>query len=302
MNWKKLVWLMVFFAIGSGIFLYYELARPVRYRKFVHRDMVSKVPQWIERKYKKNNWEGFVFTGGGGIFRVLWKEVPQSEAEFNGLVKSLQGYRYKFVIPLYSGGEYFVKKNKKGIKIVVVFYKPKRVFWIDMVTGTNTRKYKEIVDNFLLNLKINGVPVSEEARNKIMETDRKISPFFIIDELWFPVIDLAIFAFIIFLMVFVFKIYGRCPQIMDAIICSPMSTIQEKTAMKNRINTCCVCLKGDKIIIYEKGKQRYEINLSALGEEFYRKGKIKISDNVKIWVNNFKAWKPYLPVNPDFHG
>ncbi len=294
MDWKKVFLLAVLVGILTLAGLYFGIGRPVAYREFRAGDISSVVPQWVEKKYKKAKWEGWTFKGNLSLFRVLWERVDHPDLIYSVLLSKIKDYRYEFSLPLFQGGKYFLKKRRKGYKILVLFRTKNRIFWIDTVASSTMKKYKKVVDNFLINLRIKDKSISDEAKEEILRTDRQIPITFMQSEKIIFILVGGIFLLLLLIMIMVFKSYGRCPTEIDALICSSMSTLQEKTTFRNNINSCCACLKSESISVYSRGKLLFEVPLSGVDKKLLRKGKVKYEKYTLI-INDFDKWRLYLP-------
>ncbi len=294
MDWKKVIGLLVVAGLVISAIVTFALKEPIKFKPFREEGISSMVPDWKGQRYCKKGWEGWTFKARFALFRVLWQKTAQPDLFLTQLLPSIKKPKYTFKLSLFGGGYYFVRKLEHGYEIVVIFKDHDKVFWVDLSTRSTFRKYKKVLDTFLINLKINGQKVSPRAVEEILKTDREISPLMMQDENIIIFLIAAVFVVIISVSLLFFKLSGRCPQMMDALLCSPMSTLWEKTPMRSTITTCCVCLKGNKIEVYVRGKLKFEFDLSDLNEEFYRKGKIKFGNYI-IKINNFHRWFPYLP-------
>jgi hypothetical protein len=77
-----------------------------------------------------------------------------------------------------------------------------------------------------------------------------------------------------------------------------MSTLNYRTTFSNSYNTCCVCLRGDYVGVYTKGKLLFEIPLTELlkNEEFLTRGRLSYG-NYRVRISDFPRWKKYLPIS-----
>ncbi len=288
--------LVIFIGLGTAAIIYIAVGKPIQYLPFKSDSLTSLVPDWNATRYNKKGWNGWRFKSGTAVFRVLWEVPSEPEHSYKDLIATLNSYTYKFDVPIFDGGHYVLKRYHKGFKVVVVFKYKEKVYWVDLTTNSTLKKYKQVVDTFLLNLKVEGKPISSKAREAILTIDRQIPITFIQTGKQIMIVVIGIYAFLVLGMIIGFKYFGTCPAVLDAIVCSPMSTLQTKTTFKNQYTTCCVCLKADTISVYTRKKLVFEIPLSELQQnsDFLKKGRFSY-DKYYVTINDFHRWKPYLP-------
>lgn len=297
MNWKGIVVLVIFIGFGTIAIVYFALGKPVQFTKFEHDGLKSLAPDWNATRYKlKKGWEGWRFSMGTAVFRILWRKILDPEHDYRNLVSSLNSYKYRFDVPLFDGGRYALKRYRKGYKVVVLFRFGDRIYWIDQTTNSTLRKYKQVVDVFLLNLKINEKAISPRAREIILSIDRQIPITFIQTKRQIVGIMIVIYTLVVLGMILGLKYFGACPRVPDAIVCSPMSILRTKSTFKSQYSTCCVCLGSEYVSVYTRKKLIFEVPLTELyrSHDFLVKGKLSYGD-YSITINNFHRWKPYIP-------
>lgn len=296
MRWKGLILLFILIGLGTVALVYFAVGRPIQYTSFKADNLVSLVPDWNATRYKNKNWKGWVFRKGASVFRVLWERPSDPEEAYKYLLTTLDGYTYRFDVPLYDGGRYVLKKYRKGFKVVVVFRHGEKIYWIDETTNSTLRKYKRAVDIFLLNLKLDGKGISTRARETILTSDRRLPITFIQPGRQIMAIVVGIFVLIILGMIVGFKYFGACPMVPDAIVCSPMSIIRTKNMFEIQYSTCCVCLGSEYVSVYSRKRLIFEIPLAELYKnyDFLAKGKLNYG-NYSVTISNFHRWKQYLP-------
>ncbi len=279
-------------------FLVWLLGRPVKYVTFRADGIISQVPAWEVHRHKKGNWEGYVFKERGCTFRVLWEKLSMSDDDFPRLISSLRKEKYVFSFPIYQGGLYALGLWGKGRKVTVLFGKGDRIFWVDIFSHSTLKRCKKILDHFLLHLSVDGESVSPEAAEKIREIDQKIPASFMQSaRLLLYGIGGFYLLFVIF-AIFIFRTYGKCPSLPDAIICSPMSSLNYRTMLSSKYNTCCVCLRQEYVSVYSRGKLKFEVPLRELLQDrnFLEKGKFSYG-NYRVKIANFPSWAPYLGIS-----
>ncbi len=290
-----MVYILIIVGVITEGFLFWLLGRPIKYVTFRADGIISQVPAWEVHRYKKGNWEGYIFKKRGCTFRVLWEKLSMSERDFPGLISSLRKEKYVFSFPIYEGGVYALSSWGKGRKVTAVFKKEDRIFWVDIFSHSTLKRRKKILDHFLLHLSVDGESISPEAAGKIREIDRKIPVSFMQSpQLLLYGIGGFYLLFVLF-AIFIFKNYGKCPSLPDALICSPMSTLNYRTMLSSKYNTCCICLRQEYVSVYSRGKLKFEVPLRELlnDKNFLKKGEFSYG-NYRVKIANFHSWTPYL--------
>ncbi len=294
MKWQKVLGLVLLADLAVFSLLMFVFFRPIKYRRFAADGIVSIVPAWKEKYFEQGEWKGRELKGSSGFLRIIWREaIPAGEA-VQILARPYMGSRIVERIPLFEGGWYFIEKASRGFYIVVFFAEGRRVFWITLRSSISTMRYKHIMDIFLTNLSIDGKRPSEELARKLREMDRKIPWTVIQTEKSLIIFLLVALLAVPLIILVVFTFMGRCPSLppSQALLCSPMSSLEIKRTLQWNVMSCCACLFSDRLVIYRFGKKAEEIPLDRI--EIDSSKKALRFDEKNLYVKDFERWKSYL--------
>ncbi len=297
MKWKKVLSIIIIAELILLAGLTYFLLRPIRFVPFKYRNLESVVPAWKRQAFLYKNWQGIVLKGTFARMRILATSAAGKTDEILAkLAKNLENYRIKEEIPVFEKGYYFVLEGKKGkgYTLVVLFATNEEIFWVDLFAGSTSRRYKNAMDRFLLNLSFKGKKPSPLLEVKLKEIDRKIPWSFMQRDRDLFLIIVGSLAFVPLLMILIFKLLGKCPSVKDpdVVLCASMCTIEETRFLGKNVAPCCACLTPEKLILYRFGKKWKEIPLKEV--KVNSEKKLLEFLNYRLEVPDFYHWMSYL--------
>jgi len=243
-SFKKQILAFFLFDLVCVFLLAAYLFFPLSYRPLKIGELSSVFPAWKSYDYHHPYWKGKAFTSTFGRLVVVWREDDAC-----GKVKPPSPLEVRKI----SSGTLFLSPAPHGYIVGFFFCKEKKLFWIDMVSWSRLSGNLEIFFKVLENMKFRGCPLlKEEPGFKTgwpTVKDRRL------------VLALASSGILLLsgLYLLLFPLFGRCPDGDSLCFAASMIKFRDKRFFRSR--PCCLCIKGQRAIVYTKGYPPLQFHL-----------------------------------------
>ncbi len=147
---------------------------PVAWVAFEAEGFRCRVPDGPTSRIEENGWHKNRFTGAGRLY--ISTRPPEGEAE-----EQIRQYRqylkptYEAAIPVFDNGRFFLEKRGKSRRYIYLFTAGDSFFWVEnFARGSTLRTYKDILDDVVASLEVEGRAVGAEFLARSDQINRAI--------------------------------------------------------------------------------------------------------------------------------
>ena len=185
---------------------------PVQWVSFQGEGFRCRVPSGTHSLVEKDGWRKNVFSSAGR----LYLSTRSAEGDAEDQIAAYRHYLdpgYEASIPVFDNGRFFLEKRGKYRRYVYLFTAGDTFFWVEnSVRGSTLRTYKDILDEVVASLEVDGRAVSPEFRNRTGEINKAIRWYSQGEELLFALMMGIPVAIILLVALVILPFIGKLPN------------------------------------------------------------------------------------------
>jgi len=296
MGWRKTLKLVFLIEIGVLLALYFlfgsVLARPIPTATMLLGGVKAEFPAGEYQPVSSQEWEGFRFAFG---FRLFSRPSSEAEKEFAGLMANGfpgQG-RLRLPVSLFDQGLYVFNRRHKGYVLTAVWRQGDRWYWADIVSFSTLDGSLNFFHRFLKSVEIGGRAAGERLGRELASIRSRLTPLNVQSPAELVLMIGAIMLLVWLLIYPLMKWSGAAPRNeADFEFCTPQATLVVR-GLGRRSSPCCVCKRGNSLLVYKFRRQVLEIRLPDEREHLSVKKRSLVYKNQRLIPDNeddFQRW------------
>ena len=210
-----------------------------------------QVPAGKPAFVEKDGWHKHIFANGR-----LYLSTRPAEGEADDQITAYRHYlnpAYEASIPVFDHGRFFLEKRGKYRRYVYLFTAGNTFFWVEnSVRGSTLRTYKDILDDVVASLEVDGRTVSPEFKDRTDEINKAIRWYSQGEDLLFTLMMGVPVAIILLVAGVILPFIGKLPKFRGQ---RPIRTATDRFAWvrrPGRINgtLTALALFENRLVIY----------------------------------------------------
>jgi hypothetical protein len=174
---EKMIRILAVILGGMVVFLWFIFTSikpgPVQWVTFQGEGFTCRVPAGPHSRAEENGWHKNIFAHGR-----FYLSTRPAEGDAEDQIASYRHYlhpAYEAAIPVFDNGRFFLEKKGKFRRYVYLFTSGGKFFWMEnSIGGSTLRTYKDILDEVVASLNVDGRSVSPEFQVRTKKINEAI--------------------------------------------------------------------------------------------------------------------------------
>jgi hypothetical protein len=184
---------------------------PVQWMTFQGEGFTCRVPAGPHSRVEGNGWHKNIFAGGR-----LYLSTRPAEGDAEDQIAAYRHYlnpAYEAAIPVFDNGRFFLEKKGKFRRYVYLFTSGDTFFWMEnSMGGTTLRTYKDILDEVINSLNVDGRSVPPEFQIRKEQINKAIQWYSQGEDLLFTLMMGIPVAIILIISLVILPFLGKLPN------------------------------------------------------------------------------------------